>query len=111
MLGVLARRVRERRMALGLTQEQLAELAEMSTNFLARMEMAGRTPSFATLARLAGALEVHVSDLLTEEHEDLWTDEATEIAHALGSLEKADATLAVSLMRSIIGHLKEHHHP
>lgn len=98
-------------MGLGLTQEQLAELAGMSTNFLARMEMAGRTPSFATLARLADALEVHVSDLLSEEHDDLWKDQATEIAHALGSLQKTDAALAVSLMRSIIGHLKEHHHP
>lgn len=110
LLSVLAERVRARRAALGLTQEQLAELAGMSTNFLARMEMAGRTPSFSTLARLADALEVHVSDLLTEDHVDLWRDEAVEIAHALGCLDKADAALAVDLLRSIVGHLKQHHH-
>lgn len=112
LLGILAERVRERRKALGLTQEQLAEQAGLSTNFLARLEMSGRTPSLATLTRIAGALEVHPSDLLAEEHIDQWKAEATEIAHALNSLSQPDASLAVKLMRNIIGHLKKYRcHP
>lgn len=108
LLGTLAERVRERRKALGLTQEQLAELAGLSTNFLARMEMSGRTPSLATLTRIADALEVRVSDLLTEDHIGEWQAEATEIAEALDSLSSPDSALAVELIRSVIDHLKRY---
>lgn len=55
-----------------LTQEQLAEAAAISLDFLSLMERGRRAPSFATLERLSDALgieeksffefDVHISD-------------------------------------------------
>jgi len=106
LLNVLGERIRERRKALGFTQEQLAELAGMSVNFLARMEMAGRTPSFDTLIRLADALKVEVSDLLHKGSETEWLDQAHDIAYSLGSLSAEHADFVIAQMRSTIDHLK-----
>lgn len=111
LLLVLGERIRERRKALGLTQEQLAEQAGMSVNFLARMEMAGRTPSFDTLVRLSDALKVEVSDLLNKGTEAEWLDQAHDIAYSLGSLSPEHAEFVLGQMRSTIDHLKKTYKP
>lgn len=46
-----------------LTQEQLAEAAAISLDFLSLMERGQRAPSFATLERLSGALDVGMKSL------------------------------------------------
>lgn len=111
LLLILGERIRERRKALGLTQEQLAEQAGMSVNFLARMEMAGRTPSFDTLVRLSDALKVDVSDLLNRRTEAEWLDQAHDIAYSLGSLTPEHADFVLGQMRSTIDHLKKNCKP
>jgi transcriptional regulator with XRE-family HTH domain len=56
-------RLREIRLAQGLTQEQLAEKASVSLNFLNLIERGQRGPSFDSLERLAGALRQPVAEL------------------------------------------------
>nr|HID14285.1 XRE family transcriptional regulator [Anaerolineae bacterium] len=53
----------------GLTQEGLAEAANVSIDFISLMERGQRAPSFDTLDRLAGALGVTVADLFTFDSE------------------------------------------
>jgi transcriptional regulator with XRE-family HTH domain len=67
----LAIRLRELRLAAGLTQAALAQRARVTTETVARLERAVRSrasanvnPSLDTLSRLAGALAVEVADLL-----------------------------------------------
>jgi transcriptional regulator with XRE-family HTH domain len=57
-------RLRERRAAAGLTQSELAERAELSTNYVNRLEAAGAAPGIDTLERLADALKTTAHDLL-----------------------------------------------
>jgi transcriptional regulator with XRE-family HTH domain len=57
------RRVRTLRKRRGMTQEQLAEAADISVDFLSLMERGVNAPSFATLERLADALGVPVKEL------------------------------------------------
>lgn len=57
------RDARERR---GLTREQLAVRAEISTSTIARIELNDHLPGAAALARLADVLGVSVHDLLPE---------------------------------------------
>ena len=52
------RRIRALRKRKGMTQEQLAEAADISVDFLSLMERGVNAPSFATLERLADALGV-----------------------------------------------------
>lgn len=59
-----AAKVRNRRYALGLTQEQLAEKADFHVNFIGGIERAEKNPSLLSLVELAKALECPIKDLI-----------------------------------------------
>jgi transcriptional regulator with XRE-family HTH domain len=61
-----AKKVRSRRYQLELSQEQLAERADFHVNYIGGIERAERNPSLTSLVTLANALEVDLSDLLSE---------------------------------------------
>ena len=63
---LLGARVRALRDALGLTQEQLAERADMHWTFVSGVERGRRDPRLNTIARLARALGVTPDELLRE---------------------------------------------
>ncbi len=62
--AVIAERVREFRLQLGLTVGQLADLTSLSKGMLSKVENAQASPSLATLARLSVALKVPVTAFL-----------------------------------------------
>jgi transcriptional regulator with XRE-family HTH domain len=62
----LAKQLRVKRLKAEITQEKLAELADISTSFLAYIEGGRKKPSLATVAKLASALNVPVSELFDE---------------------------------------------
>jgi transcriptional regulator with XRE-family HTH domain len=74
---ILARNFKVNRQKLGLTQEQLAEKADVSTHYIAMIETCNKYPKPEMLERLAKALEVEphrlfsVSDALDESFERL----------------------------------------
>ena len=57
--------VRSLRAGRGLTQEQLAERAEISVDFLSLIERGRSSPSFDNLDDLAQALDVSVAQLFS----------------------------------------------
>lgn len=57
------KRLRYLRRSRDLTQEQLAELVGRSVNFISILENGDSAPSFATIEKLANALNVEVADL------------------------------------------------
>lgn len=58
-------RIREVRVKLGLTQEQLAERLGVSQSSVSRLEARGRHVSLNTLERVAGALGIAAGELLS----------------------------------------------
>ena len=50
-----------------MTQEQFAEMLEMSVDFLSLIERGRNAPSFETLERIAKRLKVSVAELFTFE--------------------------------------------
>jgi transcriptional regulator with XRE-family HTH domain len=60
-------RVRFMRSKRGLTQEQLAERAGISVDFLSLIERGKSSPSFENLDELADALEMSVAELFSFE--------------------------------------------
>jgi transcriptional regulator with XRE-family HTH domain len=60
---VLAQNLKINRLKLGLTQEKLSEKANISTHYLAMVELAKKFPSASMLERLAMALEVEPHEL------------------------------------------------
>ncbi|HEY0106699.1 MAG TPA: helix-turn-helix transcriptional regulator [Rhizomicrobium sp.] len=65
-LQALGREIRRHRKARGLGQEKLAELAELSTNYIGFVERAERSASLATVFNISRALGLHPSELLRD---------------------------------------------
>lgn len=61
--SILGDRIREERKRAGLTIERLAELAGISTSFLAYIETKGRKASLETITKLAQALRLPIAEL------------------------------------------------
>ncbi len=57
--------LRRRRIAIGISQEELGERTELHRTEISLLERAGREPRFATLLKLCGALST-TPDLLCE---------------------------------------------
>jgi transcriptional regulator with XRE-family HTH domain len=57
-------RLRELRLARGLSQAELARQSEVTTNYISRLEGGGAAPGIDLVARLCTALGVTISDLL-----------------------------------------------
>jgi transcriptional regulator with XRE-family HTH domain len=74
-LGTRIRELRERRQ---LTQEGLAEAADLAANTIRRLERGKFGPSFDTMLKLANGLHVPLAALLSDEY-DLPDDLATMI--------------------------------
>lgn len=64
LVGENVRRLRE---AMGLTQEQLAELSGFGQNYLSDLERGKRNPTVVTLFELATALQVQPEVLVRPE--------------------------------------------
>jgi transcriptional regulator with XRE-family HTH domain len=60
---ILADNMRKIRRKCGMTQAKLAEKADVSTNFIAMIEIARKFPSPDTLDRIAAALGVETHEL------------------------------------------------
>ncbi len=73
LLKQIGERVREHRALLGLTQAELAERSNLNTSYIGQIERGLREPSFKALWKIAGALNLSLSELLAEElkEEDL----------------------------------------
>ncbi len=104
-LSILVDHLRDRRRALGLTQEGLAERADLSTNYVAKIELGLKTPSLSTTIRLARALGMEVSDILADEGAK-WMDQTQELAFALRSLPDSEAEFLVAQFRTLIERIK-----
>ena len=61
---VLGRAIRSRRLALGLSQEKLAERANLHWTYIGGIERGERNVSLLNIVKIAKALEVTASDLL-----------------------------------------------
>lgn len=59
-------RIREERRARGMTQEQLAEAAELTVGYIGQLESGKKRARLDTLARVADALGVHLAQLLVD---------------------------------------------
>lgn len=60
----LAERVRSHRKLRNLSQEDLADLAEIDRTYVSQIERAVGNPSLGVMVKVADALHVHVTELL-----------------------------------------------
>lgn len=70
LMKIIGQNLKKYREASGLTQEALAEIADISTPFYANLERGKKGMTVFVLRNLADALGVNVSSLLYEESEN-----------------------------------------
>lgn len=61
---IIGRRIKEVRRAQGISQEKLAELADLSTQYMSQIETAARKASLTSLVKISNALNVSLDELL-----------------------------------------------
>lgn len=64
IVRLFAQRLRERRHAMGMTQEALAHRASVTVSYIWRLEAGGASPGIDLVDRLAKALSTTTADLL-----------------------------------------------
>ncbi len=64
MTATLPRKVKARRVALGMSQADLADLVGWDRSQVCRLERGRRDPTTASLRKIAKALRVKVTDLI-----------------------------------------------
>lgn len=101
----IGRRMRELRLALGLTQAQIAEAADIETSFYGQVERGANVPSLRSLLSIARALNVEAADLLPSAKTVELPFHKT-IDRILEPLPESKKRLVVDMVRDITEHLK-----
>jgi len=70
ILEKLGRSIKASRKAAGLTQAKLAEMTDLSDNFIALVERGQRSPSIHTLDKIATALDIPLAEFFQFEEAD-----------------------------------------
>ena len=73
----LARNIKKLRAQKGFSQAQLAEKADISLPFMSSIEQSSKWPYPDTLAKIASALEVDVSDLFSTTENEIKNHQKT----------------------------------
>ena len=106
LLKVLGRRMRDRRLDLGLTQEELAGRAGISLNFEGRLETGEKAPSFTTLVRLSNALGVGIADLVCEEERPRESEVCDYLLRSMAGFEEEDKLFIWEQVRTLVDFVK-----
>lgn len=97
----IGKRIRAERRRQDLTQEKLAEMADISESFLGHVERGGRVLSVETLAKLANALGLTVEYILCGEYNYQPDMLPAEIVNALGQMSGSQRRVFLSMMQTL----------
>lgn len=80
-------RVRAKRMKLGLSQQELADLIDVSYQYIGQLERGERTPSVQTSVSLCYALQISLNALYEDSlPEDMFNEETNTLRQGIGLL-------------------------
>jgi len=95
-------RIKELRKSKGLSQEELAERAETSPNYLSRMERGTENPTLDMLIKLANALEVEMWEMFDFGHEVSLKELRETMGRFLKELDEDKLRMSVKLLRAVV---------
>ena len=98
----LGKRIRAIRTERGMTQERLANMAQLSGKFLGEVERGVSNISIDRLSKVAEVLGVELRDFLENEHECSRTELIQEIIRMVPKLSEKDAKVVYRLVKMLI---------
>jgi transcriptional regulator with XRE-family HTH domain len=100
----LGKRIRAERRKQDLTQEQLAEMADISDSFMGHIERGGRTLSIETLVKLANALHLSVEYIVCGEFNYQPNMLPAEIHDALNRMSGSQRKVFLDMLKTLAAH-------
>jgi transcriptional regulator with XRE-family HTH domain len=100
----IGKRIRSERRKQGLTQEKLAELADISESFMGHIERGGRTLSIETLAKISNSLHISIEYILCGELHYQPGILPDEILEALGRMSASQRKIFLAMMKTLADH-------
>ena len=104
--GLLGNAIRSHRIALGLTQEALAEAIDITPTHLKHLESEHRKPSVEVLFRLVKILHISLDDLLLPEKNNT-PEEYKELLLLMGHCTSSELQIGIDLFKSLLAHRQE----
>lgn len=101
-LADLGIRIRERRMAAGLSQETVAELTEVSTNTIIRIEAGQMAMSIKTFIKIVKIFGVDAESLLGRESEAGKNRRCMEALCVIRHLRRSDQEVVVQTVEKLL---------
>lgn len=103
----LGKRIREERLKLKLTQEQLAESIDVSNSYVGQIERGERSVTLDTLVRIVNRLGVTVDYLLKESINLEDINFQDQLKQLFDERSKADKQMALDILKVMFSHIDE----
>lgn len=101
----LGKRIREERLKLNLTQEQLAEYVDISASYMGQIERGERSVTLDTLIRITNRLNVSIDYLLKD---SIITDNdnfLNQVKQLFDGKSLSNKQMAIDVIRTMFSHL------
>ena len=103
----LGKRIRDERIRVYKTQEQLAEMVEVSHVYVGQIERAERKLSLETLVKIANALNVSIESLLRDSLIQLSELIDQEVSALVSNRTYEEKLLVLDTVKAMLSHLKD----
>lgn len=98
----LGKRIQGLRQKAGITQQQLAEKADLSIKYLGELERGRGNPTLSSLVNLAAALEISLPEILDFEYEQFSVEEIRKELHeAINESTDEDCRIYYRFLRAL----------
>ncbi len=104
---LLGKRIREERIKLNLTQEQLAEYVDISTSYMGQIERGERSVTLDSLLRISNRLSVSVDYLLRELTDIDETNIVGQFKQLIYGKSLNHKQMAIDVIRVMFSHLED----
>lgn len=103
----LGKRIKEERLILNLTQEQLAEYVDISASYMGQIERGERKVTLDTLIRIANKLNVSIDYLLKDSTTIDSDNSLNQLKQLLSDKSLPQKQMAVDVVRVMFSHLND----
>ena len=100
-LGMIGKRIKAAREAAGMTQEELAEVLDMSTTHISVLERGVKPPKLETLIRIANVLQVSADTLLQDVVTNSAVGVANDVVRSISDMPEKERTRIINAIKAL----------